>query len=387
MCNPGGRLAPDEVLGREILIEDLWNCLERQSILLTAERRMGKTSILHVMQARARAGFLPFYRDLEAIRSPVEFTEVVLRDLGGLLGGTGWLEAMGRKFKEVLRRSDVGELAGLELSDFAAGRWKEILHHALTSLTPPEGTRVVLQWDEFPLMIGYIATDHGWTAAAEVLDTLRAARSGEPPLRMLLTGSIGLHHALRQLEDAGYRNRPVNDMRAFDVPPLEPTHGVRLARELLVGEGLEVEGMDAVAYEVSTLVDQVPFFIQHVVSNLRALRRTVNAASVAEVVEEALRNPAAGWDLEQYQSRIGVCYPGEEQASVLAILDLVAEDPRTLAELGHGLRELGRPVEKEVLRRLLVDLQKDHYLTKDREERYVFRLGIVARWWRLTRGS
>jgi hypothetical protein len=44
--NPGGGLAPAEVVGRDALIADLWDKLERHSVMMTAERRMGKTSVL-----------------------------------------------------------------------------------------------------------------------------------------------------------------------------------------------------------------------------------------------------------------------------------------------------------------------------------------------------
>jgi len=39
-ANPGGQIIPDQVVGRDGLIRDLWETLERQSVLLTAERRI-----------------------------------------------------------------------------------------------------------------------------------------------------------------------------------------------------------------------------------------------------------------------------------------------------------------------------------------------------------
>jgi hypothetical protein len=45
-ANPGGQVAPSEVVGRDSLILDFWDILERQSFVLSAERRMGKTCIL-----------------------------------------------------------------------------------------------------------------------------------------------------------------------------------------------------------------------------------------------------------------------------------------------------------------------------------------------------
>ncbi|BAZ14493.1 hypothetical protein NIES4071_63370 [Calothrix sp. NIES-4071] len=50
-ANPGGQVAPSDVVGRDSLISSFWDILERQSLVLSAERRMGKTCIIKKMQA------------------------------------------------------------------------------------------------------------------------------------------------------------------------------------------------------------------------------------------------------------------------------------------------------------------------------------------------
>ena len=45
-ANPGGSLDPKFIFGRDRLIEQIWNVLDRQCVLLNAERRIGKTSIV-----------------------------------------------------------------------------------------------------------------------------------------------------------------------------------------------------------------------------------------------------------------------------------------------------------------------------------------------------
>ena len=40
--------------GRDDLVNGLWETVDRQSVLLTAERRMGKTSVLKKMDAERR---------------------------------------------------------------------------------------------------------------------------------------------------------------------------------------------------------------------------------------------------------------------------------------------------------------------------------------------
>ena len=84
-ANPGGQIPAAEVVGRDRLIQAIWRSLERQSVILTAERRMGKTSIAKKMVEEAEGGKLPVYHDLEGIRAPVDFVQLVLHDVEGYL--------------------------------------------------------------------------------------------------------------------------------------------------------------------------------------------------------------------------------------------------------------------------------------------------------------
>ena len=47
--NPGGRLELNEIVGRDELIERCWEILERQGLILTGERRIGKSHIVFKM--------------------------------------------------------------------------------------------------------------------------------------------------------------------------------------------------------------------------------------------------------------------------------------------------------------------------------------------------
>lgn len=68
-ANPGGNLDPQQVYGRDALIEMLWDRLESQSIVINAERRIGKTQILRKMLAEPRPSWKPIFRDLEKVHS------------------------------------------------------------------------------------------------------------------------------------------------------------------------------------------------------------------------------------------------------------------------------------------------------------------------------
>jgi len=82
------------------------------------------------------------------------------------------------------------------------------------------------------MMLENIQQDHGEATAMELLDSLRAFRQTYRSLRMIYTGSIGLHHVIGSLRTMGYTNAPKNDMATIHVPPLigatvQTLHGYR----------------------------------------------------------------------------------------------------------------------------------------------------------------
>jgi len=83
-ANPGGELALDEVIGRDDLIRRLWDTLAQQSVVLIAERRMGKTSVIKKMAAECPDERVTLYRDVEGLDTPHAFVEEA-DDLGSLL--------------------------------------------------------------------------------------------------------------------------------------------------------------------------------------------------------------------------------------------------------------------------------------------------------------
>src|SRR5258708_39660623 len=109
-ATPGGVLAANEVVGRDELIEQLWDLLERQSIVLSAERRMGKTSVIRKMHQERPDTFRTFYQDLEGINTPAEFVEAVYREIQSMLsGGT----RTSNRFRRVLKDIGGSEFAGI----------------------------------------------------------------------------------------------------------------------------------------------------------------------------------------------------------------------------------------------------------------------------------
>ncbi len=120
------QVGPENVVGRDKLIERIWGSLERGSVIFTAERRIGKTTVMKKMVAEPTVGTSIVYIDLEKVDSPERFVEVLLSVIKGLLSPKGtvvsWLAARGKtrciprpsalrwsKIKTLSRRTNHGD--------------------------------------------------------------------------------------------------------------------------------------------------------------------------------------------------------------------------------------------------------------------------------------
>jgi len=379
-ANPGGEIAPAEVMGRDKLISDLWGILEQQSVILSAERRMGKTSVIKKMRSEATADKLPIYRDLENVRSPLEFVETVFQDVEAYLTG---LNRSAKKARAFLSKLAGTEISGLiKLPDVAATQWKALLTETIADLVENQDRTVIFFWDEVPYMLDNI----GDKAAMELLDTLRSIRQMYPAVRMVYTGSIGLHHVLGVLRKAGYTNDPTNDMYVQDVPPLSVKDATILARKLLEGEKIATPDIQGSAVFIADELSNIPFYIHHLIAKLKLRDGSGDIAAIKEVIADCLDDPLNPWKMEYYRERIDSYYDEKQRPYALNLLDILAAAGASLSfdELFAGIKQESETQDKEMARKVLRLLEQDYYLYK-KDGRYQFRYALIQKYWKSLR--
>jgi hypothetical protein len=389
-ANPGGILDVFDVVGRDEFIDHLWQTIERNSVRLEADRRVGKTSVLRKMCAQPPPGWEPVYLDVGKAHSTTEFAELFSAEVQARLHQ--WS-------RPSLRVADLLKSLGGIVTDGVfrppdrQGRpewyWKELLWATVADLVEQQATtrkRVVFFFDEMAWMLAAVAEREGGPRAGEVLDVLRALRqdwtTGQG-FRMLLSGSIGMHHILRLV---GEQSAPLNDMIKVELPPLTRANAKELAGRLLSAEGL-IEDRDQVEQAlqaVQAIADETagyPYYIHWIVYRLAVERLPATPEQVQRVTHAALTDPRDPWDLRFYRSRIPQLYP-RDGALPLVLLDTAAASDRPVpfADLQAAAERTGeRDVEK--VRDLLRFLLLDYYLTRDAEGSYAFRLPFLRRWW------
>ncbi len=244
---------------------------------------------------------------------------------------------------------------------------------------------VIFFWDELPLMLYDIKQQQGESVAQEILDVLRSLRQTHTNLRMVFTGSIGLHNVLTTLKRGGYANDPTNDMKIVDVPPLEQADAEDLARQLMVGEGLTVE-QESTAQEIAKAADNLPFFIHHLVDHL--VLSGGESVDIPGIVRQYMIDPQDPWHLRYYRERIDTYYLNEDKALALALLDVLAltSEPLSFDDIYNRVLSQTDAFDDESTRNVLTLLQRDHYIQQADINAYRFRFALIQQSWMIHRG-
>lgn len=128
-ANPGGQIDTKAVIGRERLVKHLWETVELQSIVITAERRIGKTTVIKKMRDEPTSGWVPVFQDLERCHSAAEFAMAVYKEIHQFLSGKGKVT---RRAKELFAALGGTEIGGLfRLPEKASAQWKDVLARAV----------------------------------------------------------------------------------------------------------------------------------------------------------------------------------------------------------------------------------------------------------------
>lgn len=384
--NPGGQLSPEQIVGRDALIAEMWGILEGRSIYMNDLRRIGKTQIMVKMHAQPPENWVTAKIDLGGIHTAAEFAAQAYRLSSKKLG---MIKGTLRSMSDLLGKAAGTEIAGLiKLPDGSPAPWKEVLRRTFADVEEAmtaQGSdcRMVFFWDEVPYLLDNIAKREGHSVAMEVLDALRSLGQDFDRIRLLLTGSIGMHHILSELKQQGYNGSPLNRMDLVQPGPITEADGIALSQALMEGQAVASTEPTVCATVIAEAVGHVPFYIHKLISRLpRGVAAT--SQSIAAVLDREITSDNNDWDLDHYRERLRPYYGSQEKLALL-VLDAVAIAGELSFQDIRRQVAVQMVVDDESLRQLLKLLCMDHYLIRTEANAYRFYLTLIRRWWCLSR--
>ena len=374
--------------------------------LLTAQRRMGKTSLVRELFRRLddeRSAETVFV-DLEGAATAADaVTEIVVQARSA--HGAWTLLKTGAANLVPGIRDAVDELGVSELrvklrAGLDPGSWRHRGDAVFAALAENE-LPIVLALDELPMLVSRLLkragdgnTPEGTAAADEFLSWLRKNGQAYPGrVCMIVSGSVSLEPILRE---AGLTAH-ANIFAPFELKPWDEATAVACLGELADGADLALS--KPVRREMCGLLRcQVPHHVQMFFDCLeehlrRVRRRRASKADVKRVYAAELLGVRGQMDLDHYETRLKLVVGPEGYRVALELLIEAAVQGGWLRRgaieqyaryFGAHLPDAGRqPVS---LLHLLGVLEHDGYLARDGDD-YRFVSGLLEDWWRTRHGT
>ncbi len=382
--------AQQSVVGRDDMADQFWEELRRGSLQVLSERRMGKTWLLHLAQAREPEDFVSVFLNVEDLKNVLDFSQRLMDKVYVEVPATGKIDRLKGYVKRRAPRVEGQDVGKLKIPTFS--NWKEGLQHALTTFQSRIGEGMpVLILDELPHLLDSVIQTGRHEEAIELLDTLRALRQSLPNLRMVYCGSLGFHIVFSKLHKEGYTGQPVNEMGTFDVLPLKSEAATQLAGNLLLGEDVQCTELASVASAVGEVSARVPFYIQNIVHWMWSHNEQAWSPDAVSVVLNGMfddvGDPAK---FKYYDQRLDQHYPSDWVEQARIILDILSResDGVQIEQLLNLVRHIERTTSltQDDLLKVLEVLREDHYVVRQ-DGTYRFKLEIVRKWWHTARGS
>lgn len=270
----------EKYLRRQYINDTFWREIGKGChILFTAPRRVGKTSIMIDLSKNAPSGYNCIFRNIQGCNNQNSFFKALFEILVEQLQ---CVKKSQRILRNWFKKYHVNEISLVNLSIKIDE--KGLLLDLIKELPKIESTCVVFL-DEFPDVLSSIRDNEGNETAIDTLNTLREIRQNSEFKNyiMVLAGSIGLEHVVKELD----RIKLINDLKPIHVSPLNEGEAIKLIRQLIKNATMQI-GNESITYLLKKISHPIPYYIQLIIEECDKILFERNTPELSiEVIDQA----------------------------------------------------------------------------------------------------
>ena len=393
----------DRFFDRDTELEALMERVQEGThTLLTAQRRMGKTSLVRELLRRLETGenFETIFVDLESAFTPADaIAEIGVQSRSAQGAWRRIKSGFANTLREVGDRVDTLAVADVRVklrAGIVAGDWQQKGDEVFAALAENDRP-VVLAIDELPILVNRLLKEDDYRITPErrrtVDDLLSWLRKNGQEHRdricMILSGSVSLEPILRQ---AGL-SAQANIFSPFDLKPWDEETAVECLAAL--AETYDLNLSLAVRRDMCRrLRCQIPHHVQRFFDILheylrQARRNRASLEDVERVYNDEMLGVRGQIDLEHYESRLRMVFGIEGYPIALEILTDAAVNGGLLRgdSIDRYREPFSAPAEADpvAIEDVLRVLEHDGYLVRQGDD-YRFVSGLIEDWWRTRYG-
>ena len=400
---PSNWVHGDQFFDREAEVEALKERVrEGTHTLLTAQRRMGKTSLVRELlrQLSAEGDHETLFVDLEAVDTPADAVAEIAFAARSI--STAWervRSGFANFLQDVGNRVEAVEVADLKVrlrSGIDSGSWDrrgDEVFAALAAVDKP----VVLAIDELPILVNRLLKGHDYQITPERRATTdlflswlrRNGQTHRGKISLIVSGSIGLDPILTQAR----LSAQANIFSSFELRPWDEQTSTECLGALARWHEVELS-MEVRRRMCDLLRCCIPQHIQQFFDHLHEhLRREARAVAtlddVTHVYYRDLLSVRGQFNLQHYEDRLRTVMGSQGYTVAIGILTEAAVNGGFLTDqAARSYQDDLLPsshAEELSINDVLHLLEHDGYIERQ-DEGYRFVSGLLQEWWRARHG-
>ncbi|RKX66214.1 MAG: hypothetical protein DRP42_03625 [Tenericutes bacterium] len=396
MLQVGSPATGDDFIDREKEISQILSALKKDSVLLIAPRRFGKTSIMRRVEKEllSQDGLCVFI-EVEDIYSPQRFvSEMVMALLGSerikrKIKIRSAFEKSFNWFKENIEEVEVylfkAKLRSSIESDLK-GDWTEKARLIFEIINDFE-SNVYFIIDEFPIAIKNMDPED----AEKFLHWFRKLRQISENLRFIVGGSVSIDRVVRDVGGVSV----INDFKRVRIGGFQKEVAIDIIKKVFREK--EWKYTESIGDKILNCVGEacIPYFIAIMLSAIDDEYVSGDIEINEELIEDIYNFYILGSGgkhyFEHYSQRLRIFYTGMagmEEKAARAILRRVSSEDYYPLDLAFGIFKQETGVDDhERFMDLIADLENDFYIEHDPLKGLTFYSRMLRDWWRLYHGE
>ena len=362
-------------------LDDIWDAIESGShILISAPRRVGKTSIMYKVLDEPKTNYIPVYIDTESADSQNEFWQKLFHALieedfvNGLKNSakTLWSKLTTIKITKI-------SATGVEFGNGELLNYKEAFKRLIKDLDSDK--KLIIMIDEFAQTIENIIKyeDEGIKSAASLLKTHRELRQDikfSQKVTFIYAGSIGLESVVAKMDAIKH----INDLNSIKILPLSLPEAQEFTQQLFAKNNITIRH-DEIIYLLDKIEWLIPFYIQLIAQEIRKLYRKdpmVNRQMVDQAIDSSLQHRQ---HFETWLSKIKTAFKNKDYLFAKEILNTISEN-MSMESLNIANIAAKHSLNDDDAKEIIHSLVYDGYINNnDNPKEYRFNSAILRMWW------
>ena len=346
------------------------------SILLSAPRRVGKTSFSRKMLELAKdKGWKTLYLDVEGISTEKDFVSHFKKEIQS----TKWWAQAGEKVVQIFKSINIEEVEFMGAKAKLDIAWRNDSYGKLRQLIE-DAEEILIVIDELTIYLNHLlAQENGKEKVEFFLEWLRNFRQTTKEItkaRWILCSSIGIENFASMHQLSKY----FNDIHPFNIGPFSECEAEDFILRLDINRNVQFT-KEHIQYILEKLAWYLPFFIQILVEKINFLVCVEGKSLSNDTIDEAYNRLIKEKHFNTWDERLTEYGELEDSArKILNSCTLPDGESRggLLAKL--SARKSDHSKTETVLAKLLAMLQNDGYLVEN-NGKYCFRSPLLRDFW------